>query len=353
MGAPNNWLIPPAVLYNNPGITREEFVQLLDETRTGYGTISFHDINNWLRVPWNFIGDEEGDYHKGIHGLAEILGLEKSINFKAIEWKDRDLRGAWLDSPDLTIVPIFSKNSWLPPRYVVEIHTGNKFYDEVFSEGYLPDELNVGDFWVDNHGRNIVVKEIIKQRKLNKKEKRKIERDEEISCLVNFFIKVRGLPFYCERESHDFGDLQTMVNNFPFFDPDFMYNWSQERGVFHEPFNLYEVNRKDGFAWKQKNGKYYLDISKLPVNFQWKPPRQDGYLNLVVSAEALKFKAWKLFAFHGYEGERAEAFLEAFPEAKKVHEKAVWDGYTSEFAQSQGMTINEFLRARLLRLENK
>jgi hypothetical protein len=78
MGYPYDKLIAPAVLHMNPGITREQFAELLDSTHSN-NTKAYEDAG----VPWDVI-DESGenqDYHNGLEGLARFLNLYETLEY--------------------------------------------------------------------------------------------------------------------------------------------------------------------------------------------------------------------------------------------------------------------------------
>ncbi len=343
MGCANNWLIPPAILYNHPGITRDEFVELLDETRTGDGKLEFHDFGHWENAPWNFVGVEDGDYHKGLHGLAEILGL-KSLEIK---WKERDRNGFPLLSPRLGVEPVFYNGKW-DQKYTVDVHTGNERSEQKEAEWLEFKIIKEGDVFHDEFDNGYLVDKVVERKSLPDDEKDFWK--EQAGITPRGLVKILGRPIIQEWEEHDFFSLSLLVQQYHFFDPDFMYDFSQREGVFSAPSTLVIHNALGGLRWRQENGRYYLNIENLPSLFQHISPisAQSGYTDLVVSAEALKLKAWKMFAFHAYERERTELFLQTFPEAGREHARAVWAGYTSEYAKMNEMTINNFLRFRLL-----
>lgn len=72
MGYPYNELVAPAILHMNPGITREEFVALLDQTHS-YMYVQFDEDDPWDGASKREFEDK--DYHSGFGGLADILGL--------------------------------------------------------------------------------------------------------------------------------------------------------------------------------------------------------------------------------------------------------------------------------------
>ena len=60
MGYPYNELIAPAILLTNPGITREEFIKLLDETHSS----CIHEYRPG--DPWDYYVYEDEIYHRGL-----------------------------------------------------------------------------------------------------------------------------------------------------------------------------------------------------------------------------------------------------------------------------------------------
>jgi len=346
MGCANNWLIPPAILLNNPGITREEFVELLNETRTGDGP-GCYNTKDWKKYPWIFIGHEDKDYHEGLHGLAKILGLKLTKKFEGIEWKDRDRNGLVLKEPFFWISPTLVNNKW-ETSYQVDIHTRNSFLEAEMVEDYSWGNVKVGGVFESGFD-NYFVEKIVEKRKTTREERKKFREEERVKA-PKFFFRIIGRPIIREEENHNFCSLSSLVRKFPWFDPDFMFYLNQEEGVFLWPIKLREHNSLKGFGWRLENGRYYLNIENLPGIYQylaWKMESQSGYTDLIVSAEALKLKAWKMFSYHGYERARTEIFLRAFPKAARAHAGAVWDAYTSDYARAKGMNITEFLRMRL------
>ncbi len=351
MGCANNWMIPPAILYNNPGITKGEFAEILNKTRTGDGTLAFYSFVNWKEAPWGFTGIEDWDYHKGLHGLAEILGLHYSNEFKKIDWKDKDWQGTPLSAPYLEVTPQLSNGKWFV-EYQVTVHAGNTLLEEEIAEGWEREKKRKGDIFFGDHSCKYLIQEILEQTPLTEKEKKDLWGGQRMD-VPNFFTRIKGNLIMEKIEYYKFCSISSLLRKFPYFDPDFMYDWSMEEGVFSAPMMLRNHNQMKKLIWRQDNGRYHLDIEPIPpiTKFGNKIPNletQSGYTDLIVSSEALKLKAWKMFVFHAYERERTELFLKTFPQAAEAHAKAVWDGYTSEYAKMNEMTINEFLRFRLL-----
>jgi len=61
MGAPFDGLIPATILLDNPGVTKEEFMELLQGLK--------------VKGDWNFL------YFSGLEGLARILNLRTNPDY--------------------------------------------------------------------------------------------------------------------------------------------------------------------------------------------------------------------------------------------------------------------------------
>lgn len=143
------------------------------------------------------------------------------------------------------------------------------------------------------------------------------------------------IPFRGEWESQIFSSEEELFKKWPQFHINFVYNWSQKGGKFNSFLGK-------SFQWKQENDLYSLD----PITFDlisdgFTTNYEFGYRDLILTAEAIKNKAWKLLSYKGLK--HLEAFLKKFPDSLKKYEKAVYDSYTSSFAKSHNMTTTEFL----------
>lgn len=70
-----------------------------------------------------------------------------------------------------------------------------------------------------------------------------------------------------------------------------------------------------------------------------------GYTDLILTVGALRHNAWKVLSRNGRK--HLDAFLRGFPDVRADYARAVWDSHTSFYAKSKGMTLFEFLRARI------
>src|SRR3989344_1701856 len=125
MGFPYNELIPPAILLDNPGITKEEFVRLLDKTHS----FSFCEFEK--EDPWNcsaHIEYEDKKYHQGLEGLACILNLEYSEQYKKFHKNSVDEYGLNIRPPFFR--PINEKEQDGPGYKFKVIHHVKNVLDE-------------------------------------------------------------------------------------------------------------------------------------------------------------------------------------------------------------------------------
>ena len=98
MGYAYDELVAPAILFKNPGITKEEFVKLLDLTHTPYLW-----YRSTLDQAWDYYDPENVNerYHSGLEGLAHLLNLpntEQFCRFQETRYDENDLQ---IDPPTL------------------------------------------------------------------------------------------------------------------------------------------------------------------------------------------------------------------------------------------------------------
>jgi hypothetical protein len=222
-------LIPPAVLFNNPGLNREEFIEALEEVRS-----SGMEIDRSLPLDSYDKSDFLNDYNKGLLGLAYILRLKSKA-------------GSW---------PI-----------------EEKFFSDWYSDGY----------------------------------------------------KVGGSE-----------NQKKLVAAFP---TEQVYDFTQANGVFLHT---------EKYFWMKVKDKYYLDpktFDKIPPGFLQDMDDLMGYTDLIITAEAIKHKAWALFSRYGRSHVRR--FFNEYPDSKLAWEKAVWDAHSSLYVKDREMSHTDFLRFRL------
>lgn len=328
MGFPYNGLIPAAVLLDNPGITKEEFVELLDNCRTAsIGSVS-------KKARWGSFCSraEDKGLHSGLYGLAQILKLEGKR-----------------DSPeDLIVIPYRKGGKW-KQRY--EICIPKRFWGDLVEETIkTPLRYKVGDIYEPDYGCPGRIEEILEEDVYFPPDE---ERDTAEEVLVHegtavpykyeqdimVIQKVKIKETWIQSTVKRFRTIEDLASKFPHFHPEKLYDFSKEKGklmvsaIFNSDFN-----------WVQKNGKYYLDKStfdKIPAGFSF----GSGYTDLILTAEAIKHKAWKLLSYKG--AIYIDQFLQKFPDSKKRYDQAVWDGHISLWAKSKGMSYSDLMRLRL------
>ncbi|MBI4099921.1 hypothetical protein HY440_02840 [Candidatus Microgenomates bacterium] len=111
----------------------------------------------------------------------------------------------------------------------------------------------------------------------------------------------------------------------------------------------------DRLQWIKKGDKYYFDpenLDRIPVGYPCQerekiemPGAGWGYTDIVLTAEAIKHRAWKMLSTNSFF--HLKQFFGAYPDSKEHHERAAWDAMTSLAAKRQGLNVTEFLRLRL------
>ncbi|HIH25474.1 MAG TPA: hypothetical protein HA226_01740 [Nanoarchaeota archaeon] len=280
MGYPYHELIPSAILLENPGITREEFVRLLNKTDYHEGKVREDEE----KYPWDLQTPDglyvDRDFHTGLHGLAHILGL--------------NYREEYLFYGD----EYYARNNRNPGYHTYARKENGKWENQVH---------------VVNEGRDFLMFSELKQL------------TEEHYEDVRYFL-----------------DLDGLVKEYRQFSPDYMYDFSQDSGS----FTISGAKNSIDFRWVKRGDLYYLDektFRRIPANggmFIY------GYTDLMLTAEAIKQKAWKLLSRKGLE--HLEDFYKDFSESRIVLEEAIWNGHSSLYAKKQGMSHTELLRWRLI-----
>lgn len=141
---------------------------------------------------------------------------------------------------------------------------------------------------------------------------------------------------------HEFGSLEKAVREHPEYHPDNLFDFSQEFGEFYRCID--ETGR-----WRKVGGKYYLDEEDLA--------RTQGqvYSSIVLTAEAIKHRAWEVIGYSDYETYRWMLFnfLLKHPSTVRRHAAGVMNWWHSKKAAESGMNVREWLadRAMILRVD--
>jgi hypothetical protein len=143
---------------------------------------------------------------------------------------------------------------------------------------------------------------------------------------ISYYTVATFIKDPVDSQTENFYSEEELYRVWPILKPEIMYDFSQEKGEFC-------VTRGSGFLWKNINGRYYFDeetFNHIPSSFFCS--RNYGYVDLVLTREAIKHQAWKLFSVGGQK--HYDDFLTDFPESMKEYEKAVWDSHTSIYAKN-------------------
>lgn len=335
MGFPYNELIAPAILLDNPGITREEFIKLLNKVHS-FSIYEFKEGD-----PWNckaYMKHEDKEYHQGLEGLAHILSLECNKQYKIFKKHSVDEYGLFIRSP--YCLPLDKKqkeNSGY--KFEVICHIRNILGESQVVRELSWGKLKVGDMWEEcqlGEDKGLVGK-IFEEKCFYDPE----EKDRFASEGPRYEYKMEIAPIHGEYKRELFTSEEELHKAWPQFHPDFVYNWSQKTGSF--PVLLSE----ERFLWLNKDGKYYLDKETFNrISASFRISLNFGYTDLILTSEAIKHKAWKILSYRGLV--HSYAFLRDFPDIKPRYEKAVWDGHTSLYAKQRGMTNYDLLRTRMI-----
>ena len=339
MGYPYNDLIAPAILFKNPGITKEEFVELLNNTHSAcYKEYKPNEA-------WDFYDPkfEDKRYHEGLEGLACILQIDYTPQYEEFQKRKRDENEIFLEPP--IIVPtkkeVIDKTGF---RFEAYLNPENKIEPVKRRQYSSWNKLGVGDIWEEvmmGNDFGIVTKIYSEKCNLLNGES---EEDYEVrfggpKWEYDMDIKMVNKIFKRER----FKDMNAVIKRFPLQDPKNKFNWLQKEG------NMYAgLFGKKNFIWAQKDNKYHLDertFEKMSASF-WFNGLAYGYSDFALTLSALKHNAWKILSYKGLR--HFPKFMEEFPDVKKDHEKATWNAHTSLYAKKQKMTNYDLLRMRSL-----
>ncbi|MBX4212125.1 hypothetical protein KW787_01565 [Candidatus Pacearchaeota archaeon] len=351
MGYPYSAFIPAAILLDNPGITKEKFAKLLFQTNSTENGVSKYtrwDLSNMRERK-----SEYNDYHRGIQSVAYFFGILKSENFgeqyhsklrkdrngleyggQRLEVYSERLKGKWKNS----FVVVTQKPSVTSRKLCEDIFQTNEDHLEetevgsIFKEGEVVDR----DFFDHSIGADYIrVEEYLGG-----------YRDSETPWRKNHLMRVRKINLAFEKEK--FSNLEDVIEKHNHFDPNFMYDFSPSEGNLEGGMLI-----RSAFRWKKIDDKYYLDedysFGHLPSGIL-DGGGYFGYTDLIVTAEAIKNKAWKILSYKGLN--HASSCFKRFPKVRKRYEQAVWDSHTSLAAKKKKMTNNQLLRWRLTGLRD-
>ena len=334
MGYPYDTLIPAAILLDNSGLNREELVDLLDLTQSE--------------------GIFSSVYHKGLHGLAEILKLSLTEKFKEDGKKHNEeyvkRKSLLIRRKEDTINYEVHLTEYIPLEEKVV-----KTFHSKYSAG------DIGDTWCVCKGCFFKVLEVVSQEEKKEKEVAKnvktfsikpddsggfsLKQEETLSEEEKEFSYetqvMRVLPFEEKTDIKTFDSLQKLVKEFPEYCPDFMYDWTLNNGKLMAGFS-------EEFRWIRKDGKYYLDNNFVRENISTGKKRlfdRYDWTDLILTRDAIRTGFWKVLQRRGLDF--LEEFLDEHPEARQNYDTASWNSTTSLYAKMKEMTNEDLLRFRL------
>ena len=324
MGAPNNRLIPAAVLLDNPGLSADEFVQALDETR------SADSYSCDVRRSWDdFGGDrfEDDRYHRGLFVLADILRLKEPQN-------GRYVRNGHIKEPlPFEIRPQKRKEMWRPPSYRFRTHISDLlgpkivWKDRVFFQEPKPG-LEIPDITGMFEEKKYRIAAVLHQKPLV------MHLDKNCKDLTPFKATVIVQECIPVHKEENYDSLPDMIAAHPESDPRTLYDFSQKNGLFPYAFSV-------GAPWLQKEGKYYLNTDQILK--ENKEKKELLYTSIILTAEAIRLKAWNAVCYDGARNE--QRFLADFPEARERYERAVLHFWLSQYsATCKSLSNQDFLR---------
>lgn len=335
MGHPYDCLVAPAILLDNPGITRGEFAYLLDQTYAD-GTISYTPQENLFKKK-----SQSFRFNTGLEGLAHLLRLKRQRAKGEYSYYDNiqyDELGQQYGSYELILPESLESDS-----YSVEVHRRNLYSKPETVTGFSEYDLTVGSIWHDAIGeREAVVLKIFS-------EKNGYFAD-GYPC-NEYQMEIR--PFQRQIETFTYESKRDLYLDWPEFHPANVYNWNKTHGAFYTDSCM---DNRRAFKWYMKDGKYYFDPKSFNVmpmvnNRKMRPydigkNRQLGYTDLILTAEAVRMGAWKVLSRHG--DQYLDEFLSKCPESYKRYQRAVWDAFVYQDYRKRNLhlTNKEYLDFR-------
>lgn len=312
MGYANHELITPAILLDNPGLNRNQLQQKLQQTHFSDGEVKVGE-------PW-----DAHDKSFTLEDLPKILNLKYSRAFM-------DFQGTIVGSDGL---PTYG------PR--MEVFFGNQPENFWSVEGYKVTRRIGSDL-----GPQKIIRKFDDVDGDTPRVGGVVYVDDESLGWESYLINdIRGKRLQVQKitpvlDIQTFTSLEELYKSWPQFRPENMYDFSQSHGN----FDFFRGGKS--FLWKVMDNRYYLDektFDKISAGF-FHGSYEFGYVDLILTAEAIRQKAWKLLSYRGLT--HLDAFVTEFPDSKARYEQAVWDSHTSLFAKREGMTTTDFLRMRL------
>jgi len=341
MGASHEFFIPAAILLENPGITIQEFSLLLN------------NIHYPLYSP-SHIGDrpllktyQDANYfHMGVLGVANAI--------LSLPFRDEKLNRS-IGLKELEVSPRFNGSRWLNPFYRV-IKKDGQVKGEAREIRIFPGlVLDVGKtisgwpeveeekpreyFFVNGEER---VQEFEGKKKRRIEEVLRFEKPRKDIPAAQIVI---AREVYQRFRVDEFRTLSALLEHFPQYAPYTLFDFSQDSGELYAgaPYK-FPHDLKPGIKWLRKGDKYYLDIEDI-----FRRDFEDPYSSIILTAEAIKKKAWHCFYWcHGDEREpRDFRFQLDHPSSLKRRSREIYNWWLAKQAVRKNLTNTEWMRERL------
>ena len=347
-------LIPPAILLDHPGITRGEYANL------------FHQIfipekrETKPKDPLNTVGARPVRYANSLYTVARELGLNFSDDYLKFITPKVDSNGLDLRQPILfSTCDNIAYREGDKEKFEVITHDANLLADpRVLVDTFIRTPgYHKGIIYEDQYLEEGIVTEVLSKRLVDNTSYI-IQTDEgghEVRTPIHsdhfYFYDVIAIPINIVNTTHTYPTKTELFKYWPQFKAENMYDFSKPNG------NFYVDSHDDKFFWMMRNGRYYLDpksFDKMPasfnVSYQERPKTELpswGYTDLVITAEVIKHKAWKLFSRDGTK--YLEEFFSEFPDSRKRYQDATFDAHLSISSGRRGISYSDFLMKHLIR----
>lgn len=333
MGYAYDCLIPAAILYNTPGLTREELIGAL---------------NN---IPAKGIGMK---YCGGLEALAHILHLEPRGDYVGDAREFIEIRrNSGLRYSQEFVENIFSENDFSTKKIHYVIYNHREWPSEEFtlqkdskleaSEIIRKCDLKWllgGEYLLDNKEKE-KFRTFLEKKFSGVRIEKVIDQSKQAGTgiLIEQRLIVTAIELY-EEKREEYSTLEQLFQAYPQLHPDQRFDWTQERGV----LCVTDFDRRQLY-WFKKDERYYFDEQHARLVLTGSKYPGENWVDLILTAEAVKKQFWKLLEYRGLQHEY-EFFIQP-PDVLRAYNQARWDSDTSISAKKQNMTNTEFLRFRL------
>jgi len=341
MGASHEFFIPAAILLENPGITIQELSLLLNNIHYPIYHPSHIGDHTLLKI-----GQDANYFHMGVLGVANAI--------LSLPFKDEKLSRS-IGLNELEVSPRFNGTRWLNPFYRVIKQDGQVKGDAREIKIFPGLVLDVGKtvfgwpeveeqqpreyFFVNGEER---IQEFNGKKKYIIEEVLRFEKPRK-DIPASQIVRARELS---QRfRVNEFRTLSELLEHFPKYDPSALFDFSQDSGELYAraPYKI-PRDLKPGIKWLRKGDKYYLDIDDI-----FKRDLEDPYSSIILTAEAIKKKAWPCFYWcHGDEKEpRDFQFQLDSPSSLKRRSREIYNWRLAKQAVRNNLTNTEWMRVRI------